>query len=349
MSAVLAAGAAVVTATGFDADLWGGDRDHDTAAELPPATVEVTRQTLIDTQTEFGDLGYGDPTTVAARLGGTVTALPAVGTVVERGQAIYRVDDTPVVLLYGALPAYRTLAPNTEGADVEQLETNLAALGYTGFTVDKRYTASTAAAVKDWQQDIGVPRTGSVEPGRLLYAAGPVRVDSHKAAVGDAVGPGTSVLGHTGTSRIITVDLDVADQRLAVKGAAVTAGLPDGREVAGTIATAETVVAEGDGGEGGKGEPRTKIEVAVTVADQEALAGLDQASVRVGFTASKREDVLTVPVNALLALAEGGYGVEVVAGAGSTIVAVETGLFAAGRVEVSGAGLAEGTTVGVPS
>ncbi|MFE2753374.1 peptidoglycan-binding protein [Actinosynnema sp. NPDC059335] len=349
MSAVLAAGAAVAAGTGFDAGLWGGDRDHDTAADPPPATAEVTRQTLIDTQTEFGELGYGDPTTVPARLGGTVTALPAVGTVVERGQAIHRVDDTPVVLLYGALPAYRTLAPNAEGADVEQLEANLAALGYPGFTVDKRYTASTAAAVEDWQRDIGVPRTGSVEPGRVLYAAGPVRVDSHRAAVGDAVGPGTSVLDHTGTSRIITVELDVADRRPAVRGAAVTAGLPDGREVAGTIATAETVVAEGDGGEGGKGEPRTKIEVEVTVADQEALAGLDQASVRVGFTASKREDVLTVPVNALLALAEGGYGVEVVTGRESTIVAVETGLFAAGRVEVSGTGLAEGTTVGVPS
>ena len=349
MSAVVATGAAVVAATGFDSGLWGGDQDRDTAATLPPATAKVTRQTLIDTQTEFGDLGYGDPTTVSGRLGGTVTALPAVGTVVQRGQAIYRVDDTPVVLLYGALPTYRTLAPNTEGADVEQLETNLAALGYTGFTVDRKYTASTAAAVKDWQQDVGVPKTGSVEPGRVLYAAGPARVDSHKAAVGDADGPGTSVLEYTGTSRVITVDLDAADQRLAVKGAGVTASLPDGRKVDGTIATAETVVDEGDGGEGGEREPTTKIEVAVTVADQEALAGLDQASVRVGFTASKRENVLTVPVNALLALAEGGYGVEVVTGPKSTIVAVETGLFAAGRVEVSGAGLAEDTTVGVPS
>jgi hypothetical protein len=54
-------------------------------------------------------------------------------------------------------------------------------------------------------------------------------------------------------------------------------------------------------------------------------------------------------VAALLALAEGGYGVEVVDGASTRIVAVETGLFAGGQVEVSGGGLAEGTVVGVPS
>jgi hypothetical protein len=59
--------------------------------------------------------------------------------------------------------------------------------------------------------------------------------------------------------------------------------------------------------------------------------------------------VLTVPVAALLALAEGGYGVQVVTGTATRIVAVRTGLFAAGRVEVSGDGLTEGMTVGMPS
>ena len=346
VSAVLATGAAVAAATGFDAGLWDGGPDPDAGAEPPPATATVTRQTLVDTQTASGDLGYGDATAVSARLDGTLTALPAVGTVVQRGAAIYRVNDTPVVLLYGALPAYRTLAPDVEGADVKQFETNLAALGYTGFTVDEKYTAATAAAVKDWQDDLGLPETGAVEPGRLLYAAGPVRVDTQKAAVGDAAGPGAAVLEYTGTARVVTVDLDVADQRLAVKGAAVTVRLPDGTTVAGTIAATRTIVDQGDGEQQ---QPTTKVEVTVDVADQKALAALDQASVRVDFTASKRENVLTVPVNALLALAEGGYGVEVVRGGKSTIVAVETGMFAAGRVEVSGAGLADGMKVGVPS
>jgi hypothetical protein len=71
--------------------------------------------------------------------------------------------------------------------------------------------------------------------------------------------------------------------------------------------------------------------------------------VDVAFTASQRENVLTVPVAALLALAEGGYGLEVVEGSTSRITAVQTGLFADGQVEVTGQGLDEGTTVGMPS
>jgi hypothetical protein len=93
----------------------------------------------------------------------------------------------------------------------------------------------------------------------------------------------------------------------------------------------------------------TVVEVTIAVDDAKAVSGLDQATVDVAFTASQREDVLTVPVAALLALAEGGYGVQVVDGATTRVVAVETGMFASGRVEVSGDGIAEGTTVGMPA
>jgi multidrug efflux pump subunit AcrA (membrane-fusion protein) len=93
----------------------------------------------------------------------------------------------------------------------------------------------------------------------------------------------------------------------------------------------------------------TKIQVTVAVGDAKAMAGLDGATVDVVFTASQRPNVLTVPVAALLALAEGGYGVQVVEGQTSRIVAVQTGRFASGRVEVSGDGLTEGMTVGMPS
>jgi hypothetical protein len=173
-----------------------------------------------------------------------------------------------------------------------------------------------------------------------------VRVDAQTAAVGDEAQPGKAVLDHTGTARVVTVDLAVSDQRLAVKDAAVSLTLPDGRKAAGKITRTRTVIDTGSGN--GQDEPETKIEVTVTVDDEAALSGLDQASVGVGFTASQRENVLTVPVGALLALAEGGYGVQIVDGAGTRIVAVQTGLFAGGRVEVSGDGLAEGATVGMP-
>jgi len=359
--AVLAVGAAAAAASGFglEAGPRGGDGQPSTGGGLPPATAKVTRQTLVETQTETGTLGYGDTTTVSGRLGGTVTALPATGTTVKRGQVLYRFDNAPVVLLYGALPTYRALSPGTEGADVKQFERNLYALGYRGFTVDDTYSAATADAVKQWQEDRGLPETGTVELGRVVYAAGPVRVGTHEVAVGDAVQPGTALFTITGRSRAVTVELDTADQRLARKGAAVTVTLPDGTTVRGKIATIQTVIdtgsgdssgdGSGNGGDGGGSDPETKLEVTVTLADQKALAGLDQASVDVAFTASQRKDVLSVPVAALLALAEGGYGVQVIDGSSTRIVTVETGLFASGRVEVSGAGLAEGMTVGMPA
>ncbi|MGW5673361.1 peptidoglycan-binding protein, partial [Micromonospora sp. NPDC003776] len=330
-----------------------GGRDGGTPASggLPPATAQVTRQTLTDTESFDGELGYGATHTAAARGGGTVTWVADTGSQVGRGKPLYAVDDAKVVLLYGSLPAYRALGPGMSGEDVRQLERNLDALGYSGFTVDDEYTSATADAVRDWQEDLGLPETGRVELGRVVYAPGAVRVDSHKADAGDPAQPGQAVLTWTGTTRVVTVSLGVDDERLAKKGAKVTVTLPNGKEVAGTVADTETVLQTGDsgGGAGGQNEPTTTVEVTVTVADPKALTGFDQASAKVAFTAAARRDVLTVPVAALLALAEGGYGVQLVEGSTTRIVAVETGLFAAGRVEVSGAGIAEGATVGMPT
>jgi peptidoglycan hydrolase-like protein with peptidoglycan-binding domain len=343
-AALLVAGTAAVTATGLG--LGGDDRPAARGGGLPPATAKVTRQNLIDTQTESGRLAYGGERTVTARLAGTLTALPVTGATVGRGKTLYRVDDRPVVLLYGSLPAYRTLAPGTKGKDVRQFEKNLWALGYRGFTVDREFTADTAAAVKDWQGDLGLTKTGTVEPGRVVYAPNAVRVSARKAAAGDALRPGAAVLTCTGRTRVITVELGLDDERLARQGTPVTVRLPSGTTVSGKVSGARTVI---DTGGDENSDPTTKIKVTIAVGRVTALAGLDQASVDVDFAASERSNVLTVPVGALLALSEGGYGVQVVTGATTRIVAVETGLFAAGRVEVSGGGLTEGMTVGVPS
>jgi peptidoglycan hydrolase-like protein with peptidoglycan-binding domain len=250
-----------------------------------------------------------------------------------------------VVVLYGELPASRTLAPGSTGADVAQLERNLRALGYDGFTVDREFTPSTSRAVREWQDDLGLPGTGRVELGRVVVTPGPVRVDSTAVAPGDPVSPGAPVLAYTGTARLVVADLDVADRPLARVGAAVTVELPDGRRLAGRVERVASVIEAAGGPEGGT-ETRIETVVALTGARTDELA---EATVTVGFTADRREDVLTVPVAALLALAEGGYGVEVVDGATTRYLRVETGLFADGRVEISGAGVTEGLTVGVPA
>nr|BFE65485.1 peptidoglycan-binding protein [Dactylosporangium thailandense] len=339
VAAVAAVGAAAAAGLG----LPSGTHDAGAAkGALPAKTAQVTRQTLVDTESHDGKLGHGDSRTLTGRGAGTLTEVPAVGTVVQRGQALYRTDDTPVVLLYGSMPSYRALTVGAEGPDVRQLEENLAALGYTGFTVDDTYSSATASAVRKWQGDLGITKTGTVEPGRVVYSTGAVRVEEHKAEAGDP--SGGAILAYTSTVPVVTVDLETSDVRLAKSGSAVTAKLPDGRSVTGKIAVVQTVIQPAQG----NNAAQTKYRLTITPDDAKAFDGLDQMTVAVTFTAGRRENVLAVPVQALLALAEGGYGVQVVSGGTTRVVPVELGLFASGRVEVTGDGIDAGTVVGMP-
>ncbi len=329
-------GAAVLAAAsaGFAYGLPTGTAKPQTTAGTRK-TAPVTRQTLADTENKNGTLGYGATTSVSSKLNGTITHVADTGSTVQRGQTLFRVDELPVVLMYGALPLYRPLRAGMESsdADVKQFTENLKALGFSGFTT---------SAVKKWQKSLGLEQTGLVEPGRIVYASGPIRIDSVSAAIGDAAQG--QILSYTGTRRVVTTSLDVDDARLAPVGAAVKVTLPDGKTLDGKVESAKTTVQQGENG----ADPTTEIDVVVGLGD--ASVALEQASVKIAFTASTREKVLTVPVAALLALREGGYGVELVAADGSTkVIAVKTGLFASGRVEVTGDGLAEGATVGMPS
>jgi multidrug efflux system membrane fusion protein len=338
---VLTGGAAVAAAAGFG----GGGHDEPAAPELPPATAQVTRQTMQDTADEAGRLGWSRETTLAGRIPGVLTDLPQPGDAVGRGAAIYRVDDRPVVLMYGPVAAYRGLGPGATGRDVRQLETNLRGLGFDGFTVDDRYTAGTAAAVRRWQRTLGLPRTGAVELGRVVFAPGSIRVDSVTAGVDQSTGGGAEVLRYTGAGRVVIVDLDVSQQRLARPGAGVQVTMPGGEHVAGRVDRVRTVVEQPTAA---NTQPVTRIEATVSLRDPAAAAGLEAAVVTVSFTAAERANVLAVPVAALVALAEGGYGLEVVDSRASRYLPVTTGLFAGGLVEVSGDGLHEGLTVGMP-
>ncbi|WP_214106089.1 peptidoglycan-binding protein [Acrocarpospora catenulata] len=338
---VLVAGAAVAAGVGFG----GGGADTPAVADLPPGTAEVTRQTMLDTDEVSGDLGYGATTTLAGRVTGVVTEAPLPGDVIRRGRPIYRVDNRPVVLMYGQVAAYRTLAPGATGADVRQLERNLKALGYGGFTVDGKYTALTANAVRRWQKQLRLPQTGLVEQGRVVFAPGRIRIDTVTAGVNQSTGGGQEVLRYTGTSRQVTARLEVSRQALARTGTKVRVQLPNGQDVTGRVARIHTVV-EPSADPGGR--PETWIEAVVPLGRPKAAAGIEAAVVTVVFTAAERADVLTVPVAALVALAEGGYGVEVVEGSTTRYVKVATGLFANGRVEVTGDGLRAGLTVGMP-
>jgi hypothetical protein len=219
----------------------------------------------------------------------------------------------------------------SDDADVAQLAENLAALGYEG---------TLAQQVRRWQQTSGLAVTGIVGPAQFVIAEGPVHIADHNASIGETITASSpdrgAILDYSSVEKLVTVPLNVADQGLAAVGRAVTVKLPDDSEINGTISEIGSVVSDG------------AIAVTIAIADQTALGGLEVASVDVAFVSDSRDDVLSVPVGALLARPEGGFAVEIVSGGTSTLAPVDTGLFAAGRVEIAGDGIAEGMRVGVP-
>ena len=348
---LVAAGvAAVVTVR-----MVGGESDTGSApvSEAPP-TAKVVRETLIEEVTVKGRLDHGSETPLAVPgAGGILTWLAPVDAEVRRGETLLRVDEQHVQVMYGPIPSFRPLAVDVEGTDVLQFESNLRAFGYIGFTVDQEYSDATAAAVKRWQKDLGREETGVVEPGQIVYVPGPVRIAAHRARLGAPV-EGADVLTFTSPKKYVTVDAKIDKVDWAKVGRSVKVGLPGGRTVPGKIKKIGSVVTPPDPGATGAApaEPPAQdstVSVTVEVADQKSLGAFDRTPVDVRYTARERKDALTVPVAALLALAEGGYGVEVVESAVSRVVAVEVGMFSDGRVEVSAPELAEGSLVGIPS
>jgi peptidoglycan hydrolase-like protein with peptidoglycan-binding domain len=325
----------------------GGDQDK---GEVATTTAAVTRRDLRATEAVDGTLGYGETRLLANQRQGTVTALPEEGSVVTRGRSLYRVDGKPVPLLYGRLPAWRALSVGVDdGPDVRQLEQNLVALGYDpdrAVTVDSHFTWATRAAVRRWQEALGLEETGSVQPGDAVWQPGPVRVASRKAAVGDSARPGSPVLEVTDTTRQVTIDLDASRQPYVHAGDRVDLELPGGRTTTGRVASVGKVATVPAGDGSGEGDPT--VELVVSLDHPKATGRLDQAPVDASITTEVRKGVLAVPVSALLALAEGGYAVEVERDGRRQLVGVETGLFADGQVEVEGQGLRAGDRVVVP-
>ncbi|ETK35541.1 peptidoglycan-binding protein [Microbispora sp. ATCC PTA-5024] len=346
---VFAAGGVLAVAAAWTALVVVGDRTGGTpapaAASVPP-TATVERRDLVGTKTVDGALTYSGERRVSTGAAGTVTWAPAEGAVIRRGRALLRVDRRPVVLMYGKLPLYRELHEGvSDGPDVEQLERNLKALGYGDYmTVDDHFSYATYLAVKEWQDDRGLPETGRVDASQVVFLPGVARVTEAKVEVGDRAAPGAQVLTVTGIRRLVHVDLDTADLDLARRGAKVTVELPGGERVKGRITSVGSVAQASQD----PNDDTSTVDVDITLG-KTPKTGLDQAPVQVEMESERHRNVLAVPVEALLALREGGFGVEVVEGGSTRIVAVETGAFGGGMVEITGAGLSEGMKVGVPA
>ena len=343
-----AAGAVAVLVAGLAVTgLPGGGAKADDSGGPRLGSAEVTRRTLVEQQDLDGTLGHGDAVPLVNRTNGTLTWMATPGSTVDRGQPLYEVDGRKIRLLFGDRPAWRTLGPDTKGVDVKQLKQNLVALGYGTAAVlgtGEAWTAATTDAVRRWQKDAGLDQDGVVDLGEIVFQPGAVIISSQSGHIGEDARPGGSVLTATPAAAVVTVGLDASKRDLIAAGDTVDIELPGGKRIPGTVASVGTSASDGGSG-GGGGGGNAKVQVTITPGGP--AEGLDGSPVDVYFTRRKAENVLAVPVGALLALAEGGYGVELADT--HRLVAVETGLFADGMVEVRGNGLQPGTKVVVPA
>jgi peptidoglycan hydrolase-like protein with peptidoglycan-binding domain len=322
------------------------------------ATSSVVRTDLVTTVLTEGTLGYAPSAPVVNRVVGTYTALPAPGTIIHPGEALYRVDDAPVVLMAGATPAWRAFVPGmSDGPDVTELQTGLVALGdATGLfsAPNGHYDARTINAVMRWQAASGLPVTGQVTMGEVAFLPTPALVGAVNVALGQPAAPGDLPFQVTTTARVVTVPLGPDIPSVQV-GEAVSIVLPTNATTPGRITTvgpappqsSGSPASQGGGGSSGGAGQQQAAALVTVVPDQPSSTGTASGvAVQVSLTTQSAANVLAVPISALLALAGGGYGLEVAGPrARRHLVGVTTGIFTGSDVQITSPGLRVGTRV----
>lgn len=342
--------------SGPEASASSGSRGGTTSTG---ATATVTRGDLTDSKVFAGTLGYGAATGVPGAAAGTITWLPRAGDVIERDGALYAVDERDVRSMYGTVPLWRDLERGLQGADVRQLNENLAALGY-DVSVDDRFGPRTERAVRRWQQDRGHEVTAVLTADDVAFVDGAVRVASVDGRLGERIAGGAGagagvggagagagagaaaaadVLQVTSTRRVVTATVPQRDaERLAVGTDVEVRVNGAGAAMPGSVVGVQPTTSE-DGG--------TAVDVSVSF-DPGKRTLPAAASAQVDAEGTTEHDVLSVPVAALVAGAGGRYAVDVVQRDGRTErVRVEPGFSADGRIAVTG-DLAVGDRVVVP-
>jgi peptidoglycan hydrolase-like protein with peptidoglycan-binding domain len=351
-AAVLVAGVCGVVAT--------SSADHPAAAAGAPAadTEKVEKGALSALVSGAGTLTYraradGAPYAVIDQASGVYTQLPEAGDKVGCGGVLYRVDNRPVVLLCGRVPAYRALHEGAKGPDVRQLNRNLRQLGYDADAHvridpgDDAFTSKTQRALRVLQREKGVGVTGALATDDAVFLPEAVRIAKVTGQVGAPARPGAPVLSATSDKLHVRVDLDASQQGEVKKGDRVQITLPGNTPVTGRVAGFGRVAQA----EQGTQAADATIPTFISLDDPAKAGGLDQAPVQVDITTKGVDNALSVPVTALVGKSGGGFAVEVVRGGERReLVAVRLGLFdtGGGRVQVEG-DLREGDSVVVPS
>jgi hypothetical protein len=343
-------GAAVLVAlagAGGVVVLSGGEQATAAAPAVSANTAPVQKGKLSAAVSQDGTLTYrarpdGSPFSAINHARGTYTELPAAGDRVDCGDVLYRVDDRPVLLLCGTVPAYRALDVGDAGQDVRQLNRNLHVRG-------DAFTAKTEKALEALQRRKGVHVTGALALGDAVFLPEAVRIAKVTGQLGGSAQPGAQALNATSDTLHVQVNLDPSDQGQVKRGDRAQITLPGNTTLAGKVEGFGRV-AETPADQGSSAADAT-IPTYISLDDPGKARGLDKAPAGVVITTAGVDDALSVPVTALVGKSGGGFAVEVVrAGEQRDLVAVHVGLFdtAGGRVQVDG-DIREGDRVVVPS
>jgi hypothetical protein len=200
----------------------------------------------------------------------------------------------------------------------------------------------------------GASSSGSSSGSSGASSAGSAASSGSSTSSSSAGAGATEILQTTSTQLVVTVDLAASSQSEAVVGEKVTVELPNGSVVNGAI-TAVSPVAQSSsssssgaaaaaGSSSSSSSASATVPVTIQLSGHVTGVGLDQAPVSVNFAEAKASNVLSVPVTALLATSGGNYAVQEAA-APHSLIPVTTGLFAAGDVQISGAGIYPGLQV----
>jgi multidrug efflux pump subunit AcrA (membrane-fusion protein) len=354
-----AAGLVALTATVGVVAMSSAEQATPSAQEVSANTAKVQEGELSSMVSLDGTLTYrarsdGSPYSLINQAGGTYTKLPEEGDKVDCGDVLYRVEDAPVLLLCGAVPAYRDLHMGDVGKDVRQLNENLDELGYdhaAGVGIDpddNDFTWKTEEALEKLQDDKGFDVTGALDVDDAVFLPESVRISEVTGELGGSARPGSPVARATSDTLEVQVHLDATQQGEVKQGDRARITLPGNTSVKGKVdrlgRVARTAGKDDDVGS-------ATLPAYVSLDRPKKARGLDRAPVQVHITTKGVESALSVPVTALVGRSGGGFAVEVVGDGGRReLVAVSVGLFdtADGRVEVEG-DLAEGDQVVVPS
>lgn len=303
-------------------------------------TTPIERGSLSETKEGVGSIGHGDSWSAAIEPQGVVTKTHPTGTTVQHGEPLIWVGNRPVHLAEGDTPMYRTLTfqrgadkKYMNGEDVRQLQEFLIAAGFDDkerLEADGIFGIGTKRAVKAWQKENGLEQTGSIDRSQLMFHPTDLRIESEPQ-----IGANFNELTVTGAEQKVTASFDTKSRGFLSEGATVSLDMGDAGIIDGTITEVESKVSQ----EGSRS-------LSVSIRPNSPIPS-DVERVTITVTREVASDVLLIPVRAILALAGGGYAVELDGPSGPTLTRVELGEVVDDVAEISGE-FAEGDDVVIP-